>query len=98
MTENLKLDLGNIPEEILEMGSPQPGDVYTKAGHKAGFWVVIAVNGNSCYCLAFDIEGNVTGCQNYGPSYFRERDHRFVGRTEVPELKVQWDYSRRMRQ
>jgi len=95
MTSNLTLNTSAAPSELLRSPWPEPGDVYTKAGGQPGFWAVISVTpAGSCYVLAFDLEGQITGAQAYRASYFGENHHRKVGRVELPTFAVEWDAPR----
>lgn len=94
MSDNLTLNLAGAPIEVMRTNYPEPGDVYSKAGGQAGFWVVVATGNTGCYVLAFDLEGQVTGANRYGISYFRDNSHRRVGRVEVPSFNVEWDAPR----
>lgn len=91
MSENLALNLNGAPPEVMRSPSPEVGDVYSKAGGQPGFWVVVAVIPTSCIVMAFDMTGQVTGASRYGASYFRDNDHRRVGRVEIPTFNVEWE-------
>jgi hypothetical protein len=96
MSPNLKLDLSDAPEDVMSHAI-EAGDVYSKAGGGPGFWVVVAIRGQTCYVLAFDIDGEVTGAQSYTLKYFLDRDHRYCGRVEIPHFNVDWTHRRIMR-
>lgn len=92
MTSNLTLDMSSAPDELTRSPWPEPGDVYSKAGGQPGFWAVISVTrAGSCYVLAFDLEGQITGANAYRASYFAENRSRKVGRVELPTFAVIWD-------
>jgi len=88
----MRLNLSAIPDEIRRISStPEPGDVYRKAGGQPGFWVVISVRANGdCYVLAYDNVGELTGAARYGASYFSDRPNRLVGRVKLPDFEVEW--------
>lgn len=87
----MRLDLSHAPADVLKDDNPSVGDIYRKAGGQPGFWWIISVTPNGdAYALAFDNSGQITGAQRYGRSYFAERDHRRVGRADVPPINVEW--------
>lgn len=87
----MRINLNNAPSSLLADNNPQEGDIYSKGGGTPGFWWVISVSQNGdVYVLAIDLTGKVTGAQRYGRSYFAERDHRRVGRADIPEINVEW--------
>lgn len=93
MSANMSLDVASAPEEYVRTNLPEPGDVYSKAGGPPGFWLVVAVTPreNQCVVLSFDMQGQVTGAQRYGISYFRDNSHRRVGRTTIPSFQIEWE-------
>lgn len=88
----MRLNLASMPPEVVAMGSPEPGDVYRKAGGQPGFWVVISVRGyGDCYVLAYDNAGELTGAARYGANYFADNERRRVGRVALPSMvEVDW--------
>jgi len=51
------------------------GDVYAAHGPRhRGFWVVVAVVGNSCHLLGIDEHGAIVSTASYGAHALRERE------------------------
>ena len=94
----MKLQVDDIPQEVRAEHDVCVGDVFLKAGNEPGYWMVVSIRPSakgyrdqSCYVLAFDLNGEVTGCQHYGVGYFSERIQRRVGRAQLPSFfEVEW--------
>jgi hypothetical protein len=66
----------------------QPGDIYRAGGGKSTrFWLVIAVNGNSCPVIGLDVEMNITTAQTYATYYFDRR--KLVGKVDLSEVRIE---------
>lgn len=86
------IDMSDAPPNAAMRYGPKVGDIYAKAGGKPGFWLIVALTGETAYALAFDTDGLCTGAQSYRASYFEENSHRKVGvATNLPErISISW--------
>lgn len=68
------------------------GDVFRAHGPRHdGFWLVVAVNGNSAHCLGLSRDGEITSTASYGLHALRERE--VVGRCvnlNAINLEITW--------
>lgn len=82
----IKLDMATCPYP--PASTPECGLVY--ATSKGTYNLIVAIRGNTAYCLVFNGCGEFTGCSQYGvTSYFRDR--AAIGRVNLPEqLSVEW--------
>jgi hypothetical protein len=51
-----------------------PGNVYAaKGGRTTRFWIVLAVNKNTCPMIGIDAEGNIVSAQTYARYHLEAR-------------------------
>ena len=84
----IALDMAACPSQYPTASPPEPGLVYTTT--KGTYNLIVAIRGNTAYCLVFNGSGEFTGCTQYGVcGYFADRSP--VGRVDLPNLlSVEW--------
>lgn len=90
----MRINVGDIPQEVACGDDPQIGDVYRVQGgrgYNKRYQMVVGIsdNGDTVYLLTFDREGNVVGVQQYGAHYIHRKGR--VGRAKIPDIDVVWE-------
>ena len=70
------------------MAEVVPGNCYAaKGGRTTRFWVVLAVNKNSCPMLGIDADGNVVSAQTYAKYHLEARPIAY--KVDITQLRFE---------
>jgi hypothetical protein len=82
----LLLDFSDIPEGGLGL-DVSPGTLWRNSF--GDYWLVVATTPDGAQILRYNQDGEIMGVTRYAKSHVREK--LFMGRVELPLLKVTWE-------